>query len=94
MISFHIIGDKAPKSPVGRIFSIIWIVIGIVGFGMITGGITGEIVEANAPPPKKMDGKKVGTLRFRDYDSYVVSTHGGYCQYNTNATTSDVKGGE
>ena len=91
---FVFLGDKAPKSRVGRIFSIIWIVIGIVGFGMITGDITGKIVEANAPPPKKMDGKKVGTLRFRDYDSYVVSTHGGYCHYNTNATDffSDVRG--
>ena len=30
-----------------------------------------------------MDGKKVGTLMFRDYDSYVVSSLGGYYHYNT-----------
>ena len=60
--------------------------MGIVGFGIITGDITSKIVEANSPPPLKMDGKKVGTLRFRDYDSYVVSSLGGYCHYNTDAT--------
>ena len=94
LILYCYLGDKAPKSRVGRIFSIIWIVIGIIAFGMITGDITGKILEANDPPPKKMDGKKVGTLRFRDYDSYVVSTHGGYSQYNTDATnfSSDVLG--
>ena len=88
------IGDKAPITISGRLFSVIWIIIGIAGVGILTGGITAKIVTMNSPPTMKMDGKKVGTLRFRDYDSYVVSKSGGQCVYYNGSYDfkSDVRG--
>ena len=50
-------GDKIPTSVCARLFSIIWIMFGVIGFGILTGQLTGEIVKANAPPPPLMKGK-------------------------------------
>ena len=40
-------GDKAPRTIAGRIFSIIWILGGIVVFCIIAGSITTIIIDAN-----------------------------------------------
>ena len=56
-------GDKIPKSIGARLYSIVWIMIGVIGFGILTGQLTGEIVKANAPPPSSMKEREVGVLR-------------------------------
>ena len=85
-------GDKTPKSIAARIFSVIWILIGILVFGIITGEITGGIIRVNSPPPADMKDAKVGVLRYRDYDLYVISQQGGIVTQNEDATnfTSDL----
>ena len=86
-------GDRVPKSLAGRLYSVIWIIIGIVGFGILTGHMTGEIVKANNPSPPSMDRKKVGVLKYREFDSFVISRSGGMVKRNQNVTdfNSDVK---
>ena len=70
-------GDRTPKTFAARLYSVVWILIGIVAFSLVISELTGKIVKLNAPPPPTMKGKNVGVLRYRDYDAYVVATHGG-----------------
>ena len=93
-MKFYISGDKTPRSKTARLFSVVWIIVGIVVLGIITGNLTSTIVSSNSPPPMKMAGKKVGTLRFRDLDNYGVTSRGGYYVRNEYATDfkSDIKG--
>ena len=58
----------------------------MVGFGLLTGQMTGAIVTANSPPPPDMRGRNIGALRFRDHDSYTVVHHGGFPVRNINVT--------
>ena len=79
-------GDKTPKSIAARLFSVIWILTGIIIFGIITGELTQRIIQANSPPPPDMKDAQVGSLRYRDYDAYVISQHGGFVRWNEDAT--------
>ena len=85
-------GDKTPRTIGARLWSVIWIMIGIIGFGILTGQLTGEIVKANSPPDPTMKGKEVGVLRFRDHDSLEVVRKGGKVVRNAGANNfhSDV----
>ena len=85
-------GDKTPKSILARMFSIIWILTGIVVFGILTGELTRRIIQVNSPPPPDMKDAQVGVLRYRDYDLYVIAQHGGNVILNEVATnfTSDL----
>ena len=48
-------GDKAPRSFIGRIYSIAWISIGIIAYGLLTGIVYSEVAKVNSgvdsPPP-------------------------------------------
>ena len=70
-------GDKAPKSIGGRIFSIIWILAGIVIFCIMSGEVTRIIMEASAPETRSMAGESVGVLSTRLYDRSLVARGGG-----------------
>ena len=77
---------KTPKSIAARLFSVIWILTGIIIVGIITGELTQRIIQANSPPPPNMKDAQVGSLRYRDYDAYVISQHGGFVRWNEDAT--------
>ena len=85
-------GDKTPKSVCARLYSVIWIMTGIIGFGILTGQLTGEIVKASSPPPPSINEKKVGVLKFRDHDTLHIVANGGSVKRNRDVTnfTSDV----
>ena len=70
-------GDKAPKSVLARLFSFVWIIIGITVFSLITATLTSEIHEANSQPPPTMEGARVGAMRYHLYEAMVVSSKGG-----------------
>lgn len=70
-------GDKCPKSLLSKIYSIAWILVGIIACGIISGEITGQVINSNTPLPETMKEKKVGALQFRNYDMYVISQKGG-----------------
>ena len=53
-------GDKTPKSIPARLFSIVWIMIGVMTFSLLTGQLTGEIMKANSQPQPSMKDKLVG----------------------------------
>ena len=70
-------GDKTPRSVIGRLYSVIWISVGVVSYGLLTGIVFSEVEKMNNPPPPVTDGKQIGALMYRDYDAYVVAKIGG-----------------
>ena len=70
-------GDIAPKSIRARIFSILWILGGIILFSILSGKLTTVILEANTIQPRTMAGERVGVLRNRMYDDTLVAMNGG-----------------
>lgn len=79
-------GDKCPKSIPSRLFAVVWILIGIIACGIITGQLTGQVIKANNPPPASMKGNMVGVLNHRDYDAFVISQNGGRITWNANVS--------
>ena len=67
--------ERPPKSLGGRIFSVIWIAIGVTMLGLLTSSLTAMMVRVTITP--KMKGKTVGALMYREYDEYMIAKHGG-----------------
>eukprot|EP00794_Sanderia_malayensis_P019203 gene19203-21127_t len=73
-------GDKAPKSQIGRLFSVIWILTGVVLVALFTASITSAMTTALLSEKTKLDGKTVGALyygEFLKYEINPVQRHGG-----------------
>eukprot|EP00794_Sanderia_malayensis_P019204 gene19204-21128_t len=73
-------GDKAPKSLIGRLFSVIWISMGLVLIALFTASITSAMTSALLSEKTKLDGKTVGALDyggFLKYEINPVQRHGG-----------------
>ena len=70
-------GDKIPKSNPARLFSIIWIIIGITAFSIITATLTSEIYKVNNLPPPPMQDVRVGTIRHHTYEGILIANNGG-----------------
>ena len=70
-------GDIAPKSIRARIFSVAWILAGIIVFNILSGELTTVIIEANTVQPRYMTGERVGVLKSRVYDEILVAKNGG-----------------
>ena len=70
-------GDKTPKSVAGRLLSILWIIVGITSFSLITATLTSEIVAANSLPPPKIEDANVGVIRHHTYEGILIAKQGG-----------------
>ena len=56
-------GDKAPKSVAARVFSVVWILVGIINIALITANITSTLTAlALHMEPSSLDNLKVGQL--------------------------------
>ena len=82
-------GDKIPKFIGARLFSVIWILIGVTIVAIFTGSLTNEIMSAANPPDPKMHGKNVGVLRYRTFDASFVAKHGGMITETQGLTETD-----
>ena len=79
-------GDKTIKSIPARLFSVIWILIGIAMFGLLTGLLTTEILKAGEPHNHIfMEGSNIGALKFRDYDASLIVKQGGIVKESKSA---------
>ena len=72
-------GDKIPKSVAARLFSIVWIFVGITNFSIVTAMLTSEIfkVSSTQSAHTRMQNARIGLLRDHTYETIVVSNHGG-----------------
>ena len=69
-------GDKTPRSVAGRLFSVLWILAGIIVFNILAGELTSVIIQAKTPGKISMANKRVGTLN-RNYENSLVQKSGG-----------------
>lgn len=70
-------GDKAPKSYLGKLFSVPWIFAGIAVTSTLSAALTTELINFRSLQNTEMDGKRVGVLKHRLHDAIIVSQHGG-----------------
>ena len=70
-------GDKIPRSGLARLFSIVWILIGITTFSLITAMLSSELNEMNSAGHLEMTGHRIGVQRYRTFDSIVIAKNGG-----------------
>ena len=70
-------GDKSPRTFWGRMFSVLWITLGTIAYGLVTGVVVAEVMKINSPPPPDMKSKVIGSLLYREYDSMIVAQNGG-----------------
>ena len=70
-------GDKCPKSFVGRLFAIVWILIGITACAVYTANLTTDLMAFRSKLGTGIEGKRVGLLKGRLDAITLVNHHGG-----------------
>lgn len=55
-------GDTAPRSIPARLYSILWMIIGMIAFSVLTANITSSLSQRTFDAEEKLFGKKVGVL--------------------------------
>eukprot|EP00794_Sanderia_malayensis_P019199 gene19199-21123_t len=66
-------GDKAPKSQIGRLFTIIWITIGLALVGLFTASLTSAMTSALLSETTKLGGKRIGILHYSEFVHYEIN---------------------
>ena len=70
-------GDKAPRSCPGRMFAVIWILIGITMCSIFTASLTSDIIDVRSTANPTIRGKLIGALKYRLHDSTLIAQHEG-----------------
>ena len=70
-------GDKVPKTVISRLFSVVWILIGITICSMFTASLTNEISSASTQEKNDMHGGNIGSIKNRVFDASLIAKHGG-----------------
>ena len=70
-------GDKVPTTLGARLFSVVWILTGIISFSALTATFANQMYKANNPRVPSMAGKKVGAMRHRVFEGAVIARGGG-----------------
>ena len=70
-------GDKSPRSYFGRVFSILWILIGITICSLFTAALTNQINSIKDVAVPGFTGKMVYALKDRLHDALIIASHGG-----------------
>ena len=55
-------GDRSPTTVLGRLFAVVWILVGITGCGVLTAMLTTLTMDANTHTPPTMHCAKVVLL--------------------------------
>ena len=70
-------GDKIPRSAFARLFAIVWILIGITTFSLITALLSSELTEINSAGQPEMTGLRIGLQKRYTFNAIVVAKNGG-----------------
>ena len=70
-------GDRVPKTLGARLFSVGWILTGIIAFSALTATFSTQMTKANNPNTPTMAGKRVGAMRHRMLEGAVIAQGGG-----------------
>ncbi len=58
-------------------FSVLWIMTGVLLFGIVTSEMTRVLMETDMPPEPDIVSMDIGILRYREYDAHYVAENGG-----------------
>ncbi len=79
-------GDKTPKGRLGRLFGLVWIIIGLFIFASFTATITSSLtikhIEGSINGPEDLPGKNVGTLTGTTASKYLRNQGVKLIEYN------------
>lgn len=70
-------GDQVPKSIPGRLYSIMWVFVGMTICSIFTASLISDIIKAKEGVETDLHGQKIGVLKNRLHDIAIVSEHGG-----------------
>lgn len=70
-------GDKVPRTIPARLYSMVWIVMGITLVSLVTAVLNTAVMGSGTTIRESMNGKNIGTLRHRTYEAQLVSQYGG-----------------
>ena len=73
-------GAKVVQSIPAKVYSIIWVLVGVVIFSLMTSAFTAELMSVMGQHYDSMAGARVGVLKYRDYDASIVVREGGVVQ--------------
>ena len=69
----HRYGDKAPKSILARVFSMIWIQLGLIIMAIFTANVTSTLTALSLElEPSDLVGKKVCTIKIRRHSCSLI----------------------
>ena len=77
-------GDVTMKSKAGKVFGVLWMLFGAISFSLLTGSLTTLIMNLHAPQDCDMMNQRVGVIKGRVFDTFVVSQGGGIVCFNEN----------
>ena len=81
-------GDKIPKSPLARIFTFVWLLVGMTICSIYVASIATNVMDMKNPTTPDLKGRKVGALAGRPHDLLTISQEGGVArQMEFNDTT-------
>ena len=55
----------------------VWIIVGIITFSLVTAMLTTEITAANSQPPPSMEDRRIALIWEHEYEAIVVANKGG-----------------
>ena len=70
-------GDSVPKTICARIFTVMWIMMGIIALSALTATFANQMHEARHPPTPTMTGKAIGAMRHRTFEGAIIAEGGG-----------------
>lgn len=81
-------GDKTPRSLIGRLFGVLWILLGLIVITMFTATVTSALTLSSSPQfSNSLEGQDVSvaecSIRLRDCKRFPFSGHGKYRKRKT-----------
>ena len=70
-------GARIVQSLPAKVYSVIWILVGVVMFSLMTSTFTAELMYVMGHHSNTMASANVGVLKYRDYDASLVAREGG-----------------
>jgi hypothetical protein len=61
-------GDTAPRSVPARLYSILWMIIGMIAFSVLTANITSSLSQKSFDSEEKMFGKRVRVRKITNWN--------------------------
>ena len=80
-------GGKIVLSIPAKLYTVVWILVGVILFSMMTSTFTAELLQFMSGHYDSISGSTVGVLKYREYDASLVVRKGGIIKESVEACT-------